>query len=353
MRAGDFAQDQLAEAMADERALRGVVVPLLEQARDRRTIAFCVNVAHAVALAGVLNQYRPGCARAVSGETDDTLREQLLAEHSRGEFQFLVNCDLLVEGYDCPEVACVAMVRPTKSWARYVQCAGRGLRPAAWIGKRDCLILDFTGTAGKHALIGPADCLRAANENIPDDLRAEIERLLESGQLELEKVVKHAADEVRARRVAMRLDAVVNYHSEHIDPFIGRDPGVATRSRNTPEYRVPPTERQLTALEQCGVTTSKLPPTFTMGDASHLLTRLATRNKAGLAPYKQAKKIRDQTKKFCTLDTENMTAETAKRLYSELRDGGWHFTAIENAPEVLAARERSKQARLANSGGFR
>ncbi len=328
-RAGDFAQDQLAKVMADERALRGVAVPLLEQARDRRTIAFCVNIAHAKALADVLNQYRPGCARAVSGETDDDERERLLTAHSRGEFQFLVNCDLLVEGYDCPEVACVAMCRPTKSWARYVQCAGRGLRPAPWADKRDCLILDFTGTAGKHALIGPADCLRAANDNIPDDVRAEIERQLESGQLELEKVVKHAADEVRQRRAVMRVDAVVNYRSEHIDPFIGKS--------NPSEVRIEPgwenqrpTERQLAALEKQGVTLKKLPSSFTMADASRLLAQLVDRNRVGLCSYKAAKKLASAG----VLDTTKLSHERAKVLLDQLRLGDWRPSSIAREPEV-------------------
>jgi superfamily II DNA or RNA helicase len=329
VRAGDFAQDQLAEAMSDERALRGVAIPLLEQARDRLTIAFCVNVAHAHALADVLNTYRPGCARAVSGETDDDEREHLLASHSRGEFQFLVNCDLLVEGYDCPEVACVAMCRPTQSWARFVQCAGRGLRPAPWANKRDCLILDFTGTAGKHALIGPADCLRAANENIPDDVRAEIERQLEAGQLELEKVVKHAADEVRARRARMRVEAVVRYHSENIDPFIGAEERRTERTEPAWEGRAP-TERQLEALEKQGVVLKKLPKSFSMADASRLLGQLRQRHQAGLCSYKMAKRL-------ASLGVKNTQALSAERA-AQLRDlcllNGWHPSTLADQPEV-------------------
>lgn len=329
-RAGDFAQDQLAAAMSDERALRGVAIPLLEQARDRRTIAFCVNVAHAHALADVLNGYRPGCARAVSGKTDDDEREYLLAAHSRGDFQFLINCDLLVEGYDCPEVSCVAMCRPTQSWARYVQCAGRGLRPAPWIDKRNCLLLDFTGTAGKYTLIGPADCLLPAGTELPADLRAEIERQLESGQLELDKVVKHAAAEVRQRRQAMRVDAVVNWHAEAIDPFIGA--GERAHQSVDPSWeQYAPTEKQLAALEKQGVPLKKLPKGFTMGDASRLLARLVERNRFGLCSYKAAKKLASAGVR----DTTQLTHDRAKVLLDQLRLGDWRPSAIAGEPETL------------------
>jgi superfamily II DNA or RNA helicase len=338
---GDFVQEALAKVMEDERALRGVAVPLLEQARDRSTIAFCVSVKHAQDLAALLNQYRPGCARAVWGDMDADDRESTLEAHANGEFQFMTNCALLEEGYDSPRASCVAMVAPTMSWGRYVQRGGRGLRllgvtyaESVANGKRDCLILDFTGTAGKHALIGPADCLRAANENIPDDLRAEIERQLEAGQLELDKVVKHAADEVRARRAALRLDAVVNYHSEHIDPFIGDDERKASRVESAWE-RMTPTERQLAALEKQGVVLKKLPKGFTMADASRLLDQLSHRHKSGLCSYKMAKRLASLGVK----DTRTLSAKRAGELRDLCLDKGWHPQTLVDEPEVRGASE--------------
>jgi superfamily II DNA or RNA helicase len=341
VRAGDFAQDQLAKLMDDERALRGVAFPLLEQARDRSTIVFCVSVKHAQDLAALLNQYRPGCARAVWGGMDDDDRERTLDAHTNGEFQFMTNCALLEEGYDSPRASCVAMVAPTMSWARYVQRAGRGLRllgvtyaESIANGKRDCLILDFTGTAGKHALIGPADCLRAANENIPDDLRAEIERQLEAGQLELAKVVKHAADEVRARRVKLRLDAVVNYHSEHIDPFIGAEERKVERTEPAWEGRAP-TERQLAALEKQGVVLKKLPKSFSMADASRLLGQLRQRHQAGLCSYKMAKRLASLGVK----NTRTLSATRAAQLRDLCLERGWHPNTLATEPEVVGERE--------------
>lgn len=334
---GDFVQEALAKVMEDERALRGVAVPLLEQARDRSAIVFCVSVKQAEDLAALLNQYRPGCARAVWGDMDGDEREETLRSHAAGEFQFMTNCNLLEEGYDSPRASCVALAAPTMSWVRFVQRAGRGLRlmgatyaESVAAGKRDCLLLDFTGTAGKHALIGPADCLRGANEEIPDDVRAEIEHLLESGQLELAAVVKQAAEVVRARRVQMRVHAVVNYRSEHIDPFIGTASPHETRIE--PHWEgVPASERQLAALEKQGVSLKKLPPSFTMADASRLLAQLVNRNRSGLCSFKAAKKLASAGVR----DTTRLSHERAKALLDRLRLGGWRPSAIAGEPETL------------------
>jgi superfamily II DNA or RNA helicase len=342
-RAGDFAQDQLAKVMDDERALRGVAVPLMEQARDRLTIAFCVNVKHAQDLARVLNSMRPGCARAVSGETDDLEREQLLAAHTAGEFQYLVNCDLLVEGYDSPAVACVAMCRPTQSWARFVQCAGRGLRllgdtyaESIARGKRDCLLLDFTG-ATKHALIGPADCLAQPDE-LDDDVRAEIERQLAMAQLEIGAVITNAKSEIEKRREQMRLAAVIRYHAEYVDPFIGSDE-IPLPACDPAFEQQPPSDRQRERLEELGVTTSKLPREFTRADAWRLIAQLQRNDRQGPGTYSQLRKLHQAGVK----EPYRLTPQRVRELMNKLASGNgnsahaWRPAALAREPECRDA----------------
>lgn len=342
-RAGDFAQDQLAEVMADERALRGCAVPLLEQARDRSTIAFCVDVKHAAALAQTLNSMRPGCARAVWGDMDDDEREYLLASHAAGEFQYLTNCDLLVEGYDSPAVSCVAMCRPTQSWARYVQQAGRGLRllgdtyvASVANGKRDCLLLDMAG-ASKHALVGPADCLLGPNQ-LSDDERAEIERMLSTAQLEIQAVIANAKREVEQRRAAVRLNAVVNYHAEHVDPFIGAsDPGVIPPCDPAFETQ-PASARQLEKLGELGVTCSKLPKDFTRADAWRLIARIQLSNRSAGGTYNQLRALARAGVK----QPWDVPRDRVRTLMRKLADGDWRPSAIADEPEVRGERHEPR-----------
>lgn len=330
MRAGDFAQDQLAGVMADERALRGVAVPFLELAQDRLAIGFCVDVEHAEKMARIMNYHRPGCARAVSGKTDEDEREYLLEEHARGVFQFLFNCEILVEGYDAPAVSCIAMIRPTKSWARFVQAAGRGLRPSPETGKRDCLILDFTG-ATKHSLIGPADCLAGAGE-LADDVRDEINRLIGPAQLEIGAVIEQADELARARRDSLRLNAVVRYHAENVDPFIGAAVTAVLPACDHRWHRDPASPAQLKALDDDGVTLAKLPPGFSRADAWNLLARIRSRTRDGLCSYKAARKLSQAGVR----DTTNLSHDRAKELLDKLRDGGWRPKAIAMESEVCS-----------------
>lgn len=332
-RAGDFAQDQLADAMSDERALQGTARPLLELARDRSTIAFCVDVAHAEALARTLNSYRPGCARAVSGRTDEDERTAMLEAHARGEFQFLTNCDVLTEGYDAPSCSCVAMCRPTKSRGRFVQAAGRGLRPHPESGKRDCLILDFTGTAGKHSLIGPADCLAAAGE-IPDDVRAEIERLTETAQLEIDAVIAQATELAASRRAQLRLSAVVRWHEERIDPFVGSTSDVPLPQREPGWAESPASTSQLDALKELGIDLDKLPPGFSRGDAWRLLVRLKGRKQAGWCSYKMARLLGKYG-----VDTLTLSQARAVELQRKLQMANYRPEAIAREPEMRRAKE--------------
>jgi superfamily II DNA or RNA helicase len=335
-RAGDFAQNELAEIMGEAKALRGVVVPLLELARDRKTIVFAVDVAHAHALADLLNEYRPGSARAVDGTTDEDKREAVLHDFAAGEFQFLVNCALFTEGFDEPSIACVAMCRPTKSRALYVQCIGRGTRQSPETGKRDCLVLDFAGNSGRHKLIGPADCLRGSDEpEIEDDVREEIERLLGAAQLEISKVVDQAAEEAARRRAALAITAVVKYRAENIDPFIGGDDGPAQHeprlyNGSSDWEKQRPSERQLAALEKAGVTLKKLPHSFTAGDASRLLARFAQRFDRGLCSYKMARYLSQHGVK----NTATLAKDRAEQLKNKLFAANHMSSAIAKEPEV-------------------
>lgn len=349
-RAGDLAQDQLAEILETERAITGVVVPLLELASERRTVVFGVDVAHAERIAQALNDRRPGCARSISGATDDTEREQILEAFARGEYQFLCNCALLTEGWDA-DVDCVAIARPTKSWALFVQMVGRGtrLRGATYAdsvrnGKRDLLLLNFTGAAGKHRLVGPVDCLAGSEQGpdvFADDLRDELDRLLGTQTLELEAVLDRATNGVTQRRRTIGAAALVAFHAEVVDPFVGPDPAAGTGPQIDMAWADRPvTEAQRKALDAAGVPVSKLPPSFSMADATRLLIRLKARRDAGLCTLAQARRIAQGT----GIDTSAITFERAKELCTMLRHGNWRPYALRGTPEWRAAHPGEQRA---------
>lgn len=136
----DYREDELAEAVDIEERNALVARSIQELARDRRTIAFCVNVGHAINLSRSLNAIGVP-AGIVHGAMPSDVRQKALADFRRGHTQVLTNVGVLTEGFDDPGVSCIAMARPTRSDGLYAQCVGRGTRLHP--DKKDCLILDF------------------------------------------------------------------------------------------------------------------------------------------------------------------------------------------------------------------
>lgn len=339
-RAGDLAQDELAEVMAADGAVIGVVVPLLEQAGDRRTIVFAVSVAHAMALAQAICERKPGAARFAHGEMDRAARAELLADYRAGRFQFLVNCALYTEGFDEPSVACVACVRPTKSRALYTQMVGRATRllgisleESIANGKRDCLVLDMVGNAGRHKLVGPLDAL--ADGDVPDDVRKEAERMLEDDVQDLDGLVDEAAAELERRREEIRRGAHASYFARDVDPFFGEQLG---------EPYTEPWALELATIEErtelISIGLKKVPAGLTRGEARQILEADRKRRKLGLATYKQCSLLA----RF-GVDVKTMTKNGASARIGVLAQCDWDLTRASSQLRQIEARELIAGAR--------
>ncbi len=148
----DFVLEELATAVDIEERNALVARSIQELARDRRTIAFCVNVRHARHLAQALNAIGVPTG-IVHGAMDHDRRAQTLADFRAGALAAVTNVGVLTEGFDDAGVSCVAMARPTRSDGLYAQCVGRGTRIAP--GKRDCLVLDFVDLSERSLVTLP------------------------------------------------------------------------------------------------------------------------------------------------------------------------------------------------------
>ena len=116
---------------------------------DRPTIAYAVSVDHARNLASVFNDAGIPAA-VILGDTSSEERNKAIAGFREGTVKVLVNVVVATEGFDLPDASCIAIARPTKSLALYLQMVGRGLRPKEDSG--DCLILDLAANSEIHSL---------------------------------------------------------------------------------------------------------------------------------------------------------------------------------------------------------
>ena len=145
--AGDFAQDELSHEVNTPLRNGIIVKEWYKVAYGKRTLAFTVDVQHALDLAAAFTAHGEP-AEAVWG--DDPQRHEKIRRHKTGEFNVLCNCNVLAIGYDDPKIGCIISAAPTKSELRYVQQIGRGTRIAE--GKDSCIILDVVDNSSKHKL---------------------------------------------------------------------------------------------------------------------------------------------------------------------------------------------------------
>ena len=126
---------------------RLIVDTWLSYVRDRRTVIFCASVRHAEEIAGLFRE-RGYAAQAVSGSMKPAERKECLARFASGSLKILCACDLLNEGWDCPETEVLFMARPTMSKVLYTQQLGRGMRLSE--GKEYLMVFDFVDNASQY-----------------------------------------------------------------------------------------------------------------------------------------------------------------------------------------------------------
>lgn len=140
-----------------------VVEEWIRLAKGRKTICFAVGVEHAKNLAAEFRKHKVKAEALWSGDED---KAEKLKKFKRGKIHVLVNCELLVEGFDDRSVNCILMARPTASEALFRQCVGRGTRlqdgivnllraiaEGVEITKRDCLVIDVVDNTEEHSLV--------------------------------------------------------------------------------------------------------------------------------------------------------------------------------------------------------
>jgi DNA repair protein RadD len=146
---GDYVIAQLSQRMNTDVLVGDTVEHWLRHAQRRRSVVFAVDVAHSVDLTREF--VRAGVkAEHLDGNTEQADRDAILARLASGETEVVCNCAVLTEGFDLPDLGCIVLARPTKSFLLFRQMIGRGFRTAP--GKTDCIILDHAGTAHRHGL---------------------------------------------------------------------------------------------------------------------------------------------------------------------------------------------------------
>ena len=154
VQAGDFKASDISTAL--DPYLQGIAEEMKKYCQDKKTVVFLPLVKTSQKFRDLLNEngFR---AAEVNGDSQD--RAEILKDFDSGKYNVLCNSMLLTEGWDCPSVDCIVVLRPTKVRSLYCQMVGRGTRLSPETGKDHLLLLDFLWHTERHELCHPASLI--------------------------------------------------------------------------------------------------------------------------------------------------------------------------------------------------
>lgn len=312
--AGDFKAGELDTAL--DPYLYQIADEMANTCADRKTVVFLPLIKTSQKFAQILNE-RGFRAAEVNGTSAD--RAAILSDFEAGRYNVLCNSMLLTEGWDCPSVDCVIVLRPTKIRSLYCQMVGRGTRPAE--GKKDLLLLDFLWHTSRHELCRPA-CLIAQTQEIAEQMTANI---AEAGcPVDLEAAEETAASDVVAQReeaLAKQLAEMRKRKRKLVDPLQYE---MSIQDMDLANYRPAfgaelnaPSDSQKKILEKFGIFPDEIEHA---GTAERLIDTLIRRKDDGLATPKQIRFL--EGKGFRHVGTWQF--EAARKLIDRIAAAGWH-----------------------------
>jgi superfamily II DNA or RNA helicase len=279
--AGDYSAADVGHAL--DPYLDKIADEMLNYCRGRKTVVFLPLIETSRRFCALL-QERGFSAAEVNGDSAD--RAEILADFAAGQYDVLCNSMLLTEGWDCPSVDCIVVLRPTKIRSLYCQMVGRGTRLCE--GKDHLLVLDFLWHTTRHELCRPA-CLICENPEVAQKMTEDLEGEAEAVDLE-EAEVTAQQDVIEQREAALAKMLEEQRHRKRalVDPlqfeYSIQAEDLASYEPSFPAEMAPPTKKQLELLERRGIFPDEI---SCFGKAQMIIDRLIKRQEDGLTTPKQ------------------------------------------------------------------
>lgn len=285
VQSGDFKAGDLGTAL--DPYLHSIAEEMAKHCKGRKTVVFLPLVKTSQKFRDILNE-KGFSAAEVNGESAD--RKEILRDFDAGKYNVLCNSMLLTEGWDCPSVDCVVVLRPTKVRSLYSQMVGRGTRLSP--GKEFLLLLDFLWHTERHELCHPANLICESAE-VAKKMTENIEAA--GAPVDIEEAERQASEDVVAQReeaLAKQLAEMRRRKKRLVDPLQFE---MSIQAEDLAGYvpsfgyeMAPPSKKQTEALEKFGILPDEIE---TAGKASVLLDRLSKRRDAGLSTPKQIRQL--------------------------------------------------------------
>lgn len=318
VQAGDFKAGEIGTAL--DPYLEGIAGEMKKYCMGKKTVVFLPLVKTSQKFRDLLNTHGFHAAE-VNGESQD--RAEILKDFEAGKYNVLCNSMLLTEGWDCPSVDCIVVLRPTKVRSLYCQMVGRGTR--LYPGKDHLLLLDFLWHTERHELCHPASLI-CDNEEVAQKMTANLEEAA-GCPVDIEEAEKKASEDVVAQReeaLAKQLAEMKRRKRKLVDPLqFEMSIQAEDLSGYVPAFgweMSPPSDKQKQTLEKLGILPDQIE---NAGKAAKLLDRLDKRRQDGLTTPKQIRFL--EGRGFQHVGTWQF--ETARRLIDRIAANGWKVPA--------------------------
>lgn len=324
VQSGDFKVGDLGTAL--DPYLHQIVKEMKKYCSERKTVVFLPLVKTSQKFRDILNESGFKAAE-VNGESKD--RAEILKDFENDRYNVLCNSMLLTEGWDCPSVDCIIVLRPTKVRSLYSQMVGRGTR--LYEGKDHLLLLDFLWHTERHELCHPANLIceneevaKTMTKNLEDEANKCLpEEVLEA--IDIEEAEEQASNDVvmqREESLAKQLEEMKKRKRKLVDP-LQFEMSIMDQdlSSYTPSFgweMAPASDKQIKALEKFGIFPDSID---NAGKANLMLDRLNKRRAEGLTSPKQIRFL--EGRGFQHVGTWSF--ESANKLINRIAANGWRI----------------------------
>lgn len=337
---GDYKAGEVGTAL--EPYLHQIAEVIARECAQRKTVIFLPLVKTAQKMRDILRSHGMR-ADEVNGESPD--RAEILARFDRGETNVLCNAMLLTEGWDCPSVDCIVVLRPTKQRGLYCQMVGRGTRLHP--GKDHLLLLDFLWHTERHQLCRPAHLVAktpevaqkmvenqeaAAGQQQAMDIMEEVEKAESDVVAQREQALAKQLSEMRRRKRAL-VDPLQFEMSIASEDLAGYVPTFGWECE-------PASKKQLESLEKMGINPDEIE---NAGKASLLMFKLNQRRASGLTTPKQIRFLEGRGFQH----VGQWQFSDAKRLIDRIAANGWRVP-----PGIVPGTYKPEPAPAAAEGGL-
>lgn len=312
--AGDFKVGEVGTAL--DPYLEQIATEMETYCREKKTVVFLPLVKTSQKFRDILLEHGFAAAE-VNGNSED--RAEILADFDAGKYRVLCNSMLLTEGWDCPSVDCIIILRPTKVRSLYSQMVGRGTRLSP--GKDHLLLLDFLWLTERHDLCHPAslicedqDVAQKMTENLAKTPGVEMD--IETAEGQASEDVQRDREEALAKLLAEQK----RKKSRLVDPLQFemsiQDMDLAHYVPPFGKDMQPPTDMQKKTLEKLQINPDGVENS---GKAELLINKISQRQMENMATPRQIRQLENR-------GFENVgqwSFEQARRMIDRIAANGW------------------------------